>query len=124
VISGNVVTSITIFGGLALSVILYVLTGRISKKWTLGSDILFGFLANSMTLATIGCFVWNLGFLVLTRAISPANAQDPTAPTTPLASMIDFTGNEATAFFALFYAFGMIAAAVRRNLLTACGKTH
>lgn len=83
-------------------------------------EILLGLAANAMTLATIGCFVYNLGYVVISKSISAQAVQIAEETTRSVANSLNIEGNEATAFFAFVYAFGMIAAAVRRNLVTAC----
>lgn len=78
-------------------------------------DVMLGLLANAMTLSTIGCFLFNLGAHVLYN-IGASKAS-------PKLASLNIEGNESAAFFALIYAFGMILAAVKRNIVANCART-
>lgn len=79
-------------------------------------ELFFSLFANSMTICTIGCIVWNLGMIVAGKNLYPSLLAGPV----PVQSTINVEGSESTAFFALTYALSMIAAAMRRTVMAAC----
>ena len=122
------ITFWTIFGGCGLALIFYGISVRISGKWLTPMEVVLSHAANAMTLATIACFMVNLGVSVVSKSwfdndTPPVieNAADPkTSRLLPSvrSPTITLDGNEPTAFFAFLYAFGMIVAAVRRSIVT------
>ena len=110
----NSITIISIFGGAGLALITWVIAACSVRKPIWSGDVLFGIVANSMTLCTIGCFLYNLCYFVWNKS-SAIDAFQPT-------QAINIEGNETTAFFALAYAFYMICAGTVRNLISVCEK--
>lgn len=113
-LSAAAITKWAIFGGLGLATIFYVISVCLSRRLVMPMEVILGLVANAMTLVTIACFMLNLGVHVLSRTDVPMSGAKLAA--------INVEGNEATAFFAFLYAFGMIAAAVRRNIISSCTR--
>lgn len=121
------ITFWTIFGGCGLALVFYAISVRISGKWLTPMEVVLSHAANAMTLATIACFMVNLGVSVVSKSwidddtppVIENAADHKTARLRPAvkAPAITLEGNEPTAFFAFLYAFGMIVAAVRRSIV-------
>ncbi len=74
-----------------------------------------GVWANSMTFSTIGCFVYNLCYFILTRSdgvdILKRNA-------------LDIEGNETTVLISFGYALYMVGAGTIRSVASVCADSQ
>lgn len=116
-LAAGTITTITIFGGCALALFFYGISVWLSGKYEVPMEVVLGLTANGMTLSTIGCFLYNLGYIVLLRSMNGSEtSMQGDSPV--VVGTLNIQGNEATAFFAFLYAFLMIGAAVRRNIIS------
>jgi len=98
---------------MGLSVLIWLIAVIRARTAVYSGDVLFGIVANSMTLCTIGCFLFNLGYFVWFMNGSHEAFRPPA---------VNVEGNETTAFFAFAYAFYMISAGTLRNVFTICER--
>lgn len=118
-LTSNQIVFWTIFGGIVLALLFYVISARRCKTYLLPAETGLAFVANGMTLVTIGCFMLNLGVLVFHKSFLAL----PNVPADATLATIRIDGNEATLFFVFLYSFIMIGAAVRRNVISLTPST-
>jgi hypothetical protein len=70
-----------------------------------------GYLINSLTLATLACFIFNICWVVVTAALTGADV-----------GAIKINGNEALIFWIFVYSFGQAALSLRRAVLAVAPK--
>jgi len=97
----NTITFIGIFGGLALAALLWIFACFVCKRFIAPSGTtnhVAALVGNTMSICTIGCFLYNLGYFVYTQMKYP-NSHDFLQK-----NALDVSGNESLVFFALLYA--------------------
>lgn len=101
------ITVCTVFGGSIIAAISYFITWRRVGRWQVPFELWIGYLLNSLTLATLAGFTYNICFAVLYAAITDR-------PMDGLA----IEGNEALIFWVFVYSLGQAALSLRRAVLS------
>jgi len=97
----------TIFGGGVLAFILYGITWNRTDDWRVPVEIWTGYLVNSMTVATLACFLWDVSYAVVMSALYSADD-----------SSIPIGGNAPLVVFVFVYALGQAGLSLRRAVLS------
>jgi hypothetical protein len=98
---------VTIFGGIALAFVLYAITWRHAGDWRVPVEIWTGYVVNSMTVATLACFLWDVSYSVVMSAFNPS-----------FDSAIPIGGNAPLVMFVFIYALGQTGLSLRRAVLS------
>lgn len=109
----NTITSIGIFGGSLLTLLIWIGAVVRMRKLVWSGVPFMGVWANSMTFSTIGCFVYNLCYFILTRTDSIDVLKK---------NALDIEGNETTVLVSFGYALYMVAAGTIRSVAVVCNE--